>query len=1364
MLNILTFKSVRSRLTFWFLLVAVVPLLVFFAVVYEMRVQKLKEKELNKLSAIRDLKAAQINGWLDERTADIENIAGIHQIKRSLEQFDEPMEGKADPEGMENAQKRLDQFSRSFLGFTELSILHRDTGAVLISSNRGCVRESRLAEPYFQEPLRTGRTYIQDVTYSNTDHRALMTASTPIRCLKHNGEHIIAVLLARIDLNHSLYKLLHNRTGLGMTGETFIVNRSGLVMCDLRWSEDAMLKHKMHTRHVLQAINGGIGTEEADDYRGERVLAAYTHIPRLGWGFITKQDLQEVNSEIREMTLHMIYLLLLSVAGVFVISFFVAKTIARPVSDMAQVSQTIESGDLSARNIIQTPDELGHLAKTFNGMAESVQKQLSMLEGIGELNQIMMAARDLGEFYGRVLDKLIELTGSDFGASFRYVPDGDRFDPAASVGVSPRLLEPFSAEHKEGQLGKALTTGRLFHTTTIPRDTLFTFRTFMGTALPKEIVSVPIMVRDRAEAMISLASLSGYSEHDLRMLEHVTANISTALSSLMANEETLRLAGELKAGNAELKAQARELEQQSVELHQQNVELEMQRRQVEEASRLKSTFLSNMSHELRTPLNSVMALSKVLMMDSEGRFSEEELGYLEIIERNGKKLLSLINDILDLSKIEAGKVDLNVDRFSPAAVILNVMERLQPIADEKGLELIYDSARELPEVESDEARVDQVLQNIIGNAVKFTDGGAVTVSAFCDQDRIHIRVTDTGIGIPSSELSHIFEEFRQVDGSPSRRHDGTGLGLAIARRTAELLKGELTAESTYGRGSSFTFSLPIRWPGEVVSPAPSISDGSVGFEPERRCILVVDDDSEAVDLIADCLAEAGYEPIRAASGEEALRLARTCHPFAVTLDILMPGMDGWEVLQALKASPETADIPVLIVSVSNDKATGIALGAVGFIDKPVAGKFLVDEIRKLGKPTPSLVMIVDDNEVDRREMARILEQEGMGAISVESGNQCLEILAQTTPDVLVLDLVMPGLDGFEVLDRIRKDPKTMDLSVIIVTAKELTAEERAALSGRVSSALAKSETMPIALLKEIKGVLAQLEISRSKPFGSQRILMVEDNESAIIQVRAILEREGYVVDVASSGKAAIEYVQQTIPDGIILDLMMPEIDGFEVLEQIRSSEATATIPVLVLTAKDLTSEDFSKLSANNIQQLVQKGDVDADHLLFKIRLMLGKDTKAMSRPSLNRRIAPALTKEKQNAANQSLLEPGANTPTILIVEDNPDNMATIRAVLRNRYRIKEATDGEEGISKAISELPDLILLDMALPKMDGLTVLHKLRLNDKTRSIPVIALTARAMKGDREQILQAGCRDYISKPLEPAELLEKLGKAVKSEQ
>ncbi|MCD6578809.1 response regulator, partial [bacterium] len=426
----------------------------------------------------------------------------------------------------------------------------------------------------------------------------------------------------------------------------------------------------------------------------------------------------------------------------------------------------------------------------------------------------------------------------------------------------------------------------------------------------------------------------------------------------------------------------------------------------------------------------------------------------------------------------------------------------------------------------------QILQNVIGNAVKFTQKGSVTISTDVDENQMVVKVIDTGIGISQEELPYVFEEFRQADGSTSRQFEGTGLGLSIVHKLINGLGGKIEAQSELGKGSIFTIYLPLKWSGDIKS-------------------------------------------------EKVTTLSKS-----------------WELNQKGKAVKDTT----------------------------------FDESKNIEK-------------------------------------------------------------------------------------------------------------------KKIK--------------ENSRILIVEDNEEAIIQIKMILENEGYLVDVANSGRAALDYVKHTIPDGIILDLMMPEIDGFEVLKNIRSTSRTADIPVLILTAKDLTAEDFKKLSANNIQQLLYKGAIDKDELIFKIKLMLKKGLKDEQKSESKEPKEIAREKKKIVISQTKILPKKEELPTVLVAEDNPDNMLTTKAVLKDKYNLIEAVDGEAALEKAQSDLPNLILMDISLPKIDGLTVVKFLKESETTKDIPVIALTARAMKGDREKTIRAGCDDYVSKPIDPEIVLKKIDEWIK---
>ncbi|MEA2021420.1 MAG: response regulator, partial [Candidatus Caldatribacteriota bacterium] len=865
---------------------------------------------------------------------------------------------------------------------------------------------------------------------------------------------------------------------------------------------------------------------------------AYTYIPETGWGFVAKQDLSEIYAPISAMLNNLIFLFVAIAIILFFVSLLLSNSLTKPLTEMASVSQKIRSGDFSARNKIHTKDEIGYLADSYNKMADSMESKIKIESGRSEVSDIMFPLQKMKDIDNDAINRFMKITESDMYTLYLLNEEKSEYELLFSVGIDATLVKSFNAHYREGEFAKAIIEKKISHLKDIPPDTVFKFKTIAGTAIPKEIITIPVIVENQVVGVISLASLKKYPLETLEILNGSSYTINMLFSNLLANEKRARLIEEVREKNVKLRSQTEELQSQSEELQsqtdelsEQNTELEMQKKQVEEADQLKSEFLSNMSHELRTPLNSIMALSRVLITQIKDKVSSEEANYLEIIERNGKNLLALINDILDLSKIEAGKLDINLHNFSLIPIIENIRDNLLPIAKEKGIEVSANIPENLPEVQSDSEKIHQVLQNIIGNAVKFTEKGSVSINAEANENQVVIKVIDTGVGIKKEKLPHIFEEFRQVDGSTSRRFEGTGLGLAIANKMADKLGMKIRVKSELGKGSIFTINLPVKWAGSL--------------ESEETVIL----------------------------------------------------SESWNLDQKEKVAKE-----------------------------PLSGK--IKGIKKI---------------------------------------------------------------------KIKKAPK---------------------------------------------------------------ILMVEDNKDTIIQVKMVLEKEGYIVDFAEGGKAALDYVKHTIPDGIILDLMMPEIDGFEVLENIRSTSRTAKIPVLILTAKDLTREDFKKLGANNIQQLLFKGAVNKDELIFKTKSMIGNESKDFKKVKEIEK--KEIKKDKKSALPRVKVFPKREgLPTILIAEDNPDNMITVEAILKDKYNLIEAVDGEAALDKIKSNLPELVLMDIALPKMDGLKVVKFLKDEKTTKDIPVIALTAKVMKGDREKIIAAGCNDYIPKPIDPEKMLRKINKWIK---
>jgi CheY-like chemotaxis protein/signal transduction histidine kinase/HAMP domain-containing protein len=1369
----LIFKSIRTRLTYWFLLLTLIPLITVMVITYFQRVSVIEARTFDKLIAIRDLKVERLNDWLTERNADLHAIAGDKELT-DLEFVYKNNSFNKNPKAiMENSRRILKRYLDNYPVYNEIFIINPANGKIMISTNRDIEGLNKSDNEYFIKPMQTKNICLKDIYYSKTLKENSMVYSMPIFYSENEEAHIVGILVARIDLNNTLYKMLLDRVGLGKTGETLIVNKDAIALNELRWYDNAPLNLQIKAKPAVDAAHGKTGIAVTTDYRGEDILAAFTNIPETGWGFVCKQDMYELNTPMRELIWNFVILFIIFAIIIFIISLFISNSISKPIIELNIATQKIKSGDYTIRTHISSTDELGSLSESINEMSESIESNITTQKGVANISETMIGKTSKLEFGNEMLKQLMEMCGANMSTFYILNEEESEYEHFVSVGANQELLKPFNAKNAAGEFGNAISKKEIYYLQNIPKNSVFKFKTIAGDLAPKEIITIPVLIETRVVALISLVSINKFSKECHEILKQSWTNINTSYSNMRAGEKTRILAESLTKTNQQLEAQSEELQEQADELHrsseelqEQNLELEAQRNQVEEANQLKSEFLSNMSHELRTPLNSINALSQVLIMDAKDKLNDEENNFLEVIERNGKQLLSLINDILDLSKIEAGKMDILTQSVSIDSLLADIKENLHTLAENKGIFINMDFPDDIPFIETDESKLHQVITNIVSNAVKFTEKGNVTITVSCDTKNVFVEVKDTGIGISEKMLLHVFDEFRQADGSSARQYEGTGLGLAIAYKMIKVLGGDIQVNSKLNVGSVFTIIIPVKWNEEIIKVEPF----NVITTPSKlvgNTILVIDDDPEIVKNISDYLNETGYETITATSGKEGLRLAEKHQPFAITLDIIMPEMDGFEVLQKLKVNSKTKDIPVIVISISDGKETGFALGAMGYIQKPVNKKLLISEIEKINE-IPDSVMIVDDNDFELKQMAEIIEAENINTILAHGGEESLKLLDEKIPDILVLDLMMPGVDGFEVLDKIRKKPETQDLPVIIVTAKSITEKDKMQLSGKVSSLVAKSDTTPRDLYKEIERILKELEKSpkvkiSGKITSETRILLVEDNNDAIMQMKLILERENYIVDVAMGGKEALDYIKHTIPDGIILDLMMPDIDGFEVLEKLRSTELTKMIPVVILTAKDLTHADLSKLSANNIQQLIHKGDVDIDELLFKVKLMLGNEPKFKTKDKRQKSKDNESTEgEKVKITQKKAIPVGIDgLANVLIVEDNPDNMITIKAIVKKKYNIAEAFDGEMGLKMAQSQKFDLILLDMSLPKMDGKEVVKNLKSNNETKNIQIIAVTALAMKGDKEDFLRAGCDGYISKPIDPKALLAEIESLLK---
>lgn len=958
MIRRFAFHSIRSRIVFWFCSLVALVLVVFSIFLYVQSGQVLRARETDKLRAIRDLKVQRLNGFLEKISGDLRILAANRAVQRTGAAL--CVAGGGHPGELAPI---FESYLNTFSHYYELFVVSAATGRVVYSTRGDMIGADRQRYEYVTAALASRDIHISDIYLSPNLKILTMTVSLPLLGAAADAAPA-GVLVGRIYLERSLIPLVNDATGLGETGETILVGRGQKSLIPLKGQGRRQREQALTDEPSRLALQGNTGVMESVDYRGRDVVCAYTHIPLSRWGLVVKQDLAEINGPLHGMISQIVVLLAVVLAIVSAIALIIASNLTEPIRSLIGVSRRIQEGDISARNIIDREDELSYLAISFNRMADSIVSEIEFQRTCSDLIEVMLSTIDLGEFSSNLLRKVMEVTGSSIGAFYILSTDGTEFRHLTSIGLDAGAIETFHAERLEGEFGRALATRKITLTRIEPELSLLRLRTIVGDVVPRALLTIPVIVNNRCSAIISLASLQVYDERIVKIMNQIWMVLNAAFSNILAIDERRRLSIELEDKNRLLETkrealqhQAFELKRQSDIMRTQNSELDRQRRVVEEANRLKSEFLSNMSHELRTPLNSILALSRVLGLQSAPKLSEDERSYIEIIERNGRNLLALINDILDLSKIEAGRIDLNPKPISLRTMLGTIMENFEQMAEGKGVALVMDLPAEMPAIESDEARLYQIFQNIIGNAVKFTEAGRVVVTASVGEGDVAVCVTDTGIGIAEKDLPYIFDEFRQIDGTLTRKYEGTGLGLAIASRSASLIAATIAVQSTPGVGSVFTVTLPRHWRSDAtmadqrsggvsaVNAAAAAPPAMAGDRDAGRSrILIVEDDPDNLFTMKTLLG-GRYELLEAGDGETGLRLALAEGPDCILLDIALPGMSGIDMVQRLRSHEAGRRVPVIAItalSMTGDRERILAAGCDAYLSKP----YDIDELEE----------------------------------------------------------------------------------------------------------------------------------------------------------------------------------------------------------------------------------------------------------------------------------------------------------------------------------------------------------------------------------------------------------------------------------
>jgi signal transduction histidine kinase/CheY-like chemotaxis protein/HAMP domain-containing protein len=803
--------------------------------------------------------------------------------------------------------------------------------------------------------------------------------------------------------------------------------------------------------------------QEAENIEGRKVLTAYARVAPLGWLMFVELPAEEAYAPLYAALKRLGFVLLAALFIAALAGMFLAGRMVGPIQALRTGAARLGSGDLSQRIAVKTGDELEALADQFNAMAGQLQESYAGLEkkveertheletrsrelaqsvgelrALGEVTQAVNSTLDLATVLSTIVAKAVELSGTEAGSIYVVDPTTEGLQLRASHGMSEELIAELNRQGvdlSEKTIADAAAQRAPVQTPDL-KD-----------AAPSPVLNILLRAGYRAGLIVPLLGPEGligmlvvrrkapgeFPQHTLDLLQTFAAQSVLAIQN--ANLFT---------------------------------EVEEKSRQLEMASQHKSQFVASMSHELRTPLNAIIGLTEMMVSNATRFGTEKAAEPLRRVHRAGTHLLGLINQVLDLSKIEAGKLELSPETVNLAPLLEDVIGTARQLAEQNKNRLVVESPENLGTLTVDPMRLRQILLNLLSNACKFTKQGEVKlrVKKVVDgRNWIEIAVADTGIGMTPEQQAKLFEEFTQADSSTARQYGGTGLGLAITRKLARMMGGDVTVASEPGKGSVFT----VRLPGSAEAQARSSTGSDGRHSPAADRVLVIDDDATARELIADHLKAEGFSVATAAGGVEGLKLAKDLRPTAITLDVMMPDLDGWSVLAALRKDPELAEIPVIMITIVDEHRRGIALGAAGYLTKPIDRDRLHRVITRFrASAAPTRVLLVEDDAVQRERMRGWLEGPQWTVREAANGREALDRLKEGKPDVILLDLMMPEMDGFAVVAALQKEATWRDIPVIVITSLDLDAKDRERLNAGVQFVLVKERFQPADLVERIR--------------------------------------------------------------------------------------------------------------------------------------------------------------------------------------------------------------------------------------------------------------------------------------------------------
>jgi signal transduction histidine kinase/DNA-binding response OmpR family regulator/HAMP domain-containing protein len=924
-------------------------------------------------------------------------------------------------------------------------------------------------------------------------------------------------------------------------------------------------------------------------------------------------------------------LAIIGIAGVIlslILTFVFTGRFREQITQLNLATEITQKGNLKNRITIKSKDEIGNLAAAFNKMLDELDKNQRLEKDYTEFLTLINQNATLKEISDAALRKIIKTCNLSVGAL--YLIEDDTISLLSSYGLEESTKSKFELFRPVIQYKETIELNSVEKLPIVNAG---------GVSIElKHLLVVPVIYNKKVIAVLELGGIDKPDTESREYLSKIQKQLAIGLTNAHALVQLENLVSKLKKLNEDYQTQNSYITEQNeklVELHKELEdkanELAVQKEKAEDSTRLKSQFLASMSHELRTPMNSILGLTELILNSSSVRGKNKER--LEVVLRSGRHLMNLINDILDLSKIEAGRMDLRQESVSLDNLIEEVELAIKPLTFNK--EVKFKVKRKINTnilILTDKGRVTQVLINLLGNAVKFTEKGDVELHISApDDETLRFDVKDSGIGISESDLKIIFEEFRQVDGTSTRKFGGTGLGLSICKKIAEILGGSISVESEIGKGSTFSFSIPLNIKIKEKDEKVKINVETL-VKNRKHPVLIIDDDPEIRYTIGQYLISRGYDVVYAEDGETGLQKAIELQPFAITLDVILPKKNGWTILQDIKEHPATCNIPVILISVMGDKNLGYGLGAFEYFVKPISPDKLLTvftKLENLASKRIEKIVIVDDDEMEFEKFKNEFKNEKVRIDYIADSELAFSKILEVQPDLIILDLLMPDIDGISLSHKLKSHKETRHIPVIISTAKDLSDEEKNALNNIVEEITIKSKGHPLDVLKVVRDRIKMhedtlnrvapavfpedepdetedktFETDQSQKENRGYVLIVDDDPDTLFTISEIVESCNCKTFVANSGKECLKILRDEKPDIILLDIMMPDMDGFQTLKRIRENEDLKDIPVFAVTAKAMTG-DKEIILKHGFNDYIPK-PADPVTLAFKIERELTK--------------------------------------------------------------------------------------------------------------------------------------------------------------